>query len=309
MMKSKLIIALVAFAGGIILFTNQIFVADSAANSVAEPFKVTVVPSKTRLRIQEPFEINFEVKNITHTNLQFIIMSDDLYSSWRTDNPDIRLFRYQEVWHNNNNNHPLEIILAPGKSFRKSVKVWTLSSVQTNQASFRMGFTPFVDKERPYSNRLKRNSYWSNEVKIVLDEPAKEIAPFKIIVTPATNQVHIGDKFKVHLQVRNVTNTNQYFDTMTCSWDENWTTDSLFVGSESWGCDRNVPVHVELDPGRPGRTWANDMDLVVNQSVRTNKFTFRMGFTPICHHAPHDSNPEKWKFYWSDFVAMNLIPN
>ena len=287
---------LLALAGGIIFFANQ----NVAADSVTEPFKVTVTPSKTRVRIQEPFEIKYEIKNITDSNQQFTIISDDLYSaSWRTDSPDVRLFPYD-------NNHPLDIVLAPGEISKKSVKVWILSSVLTNQFSFRIGLNPFVDKERSYSNRMKRPSYWSNAIKITLDESPKEIAPFKIIVTPATNQVHRGEKFKVHLQVKNVTNTNQYFDTMSCGWDFNWITDGFVVGFEPWGCNSNIPEHIGLVPGE---SWEKDLDLTVNESAGTNKVSFRMGFTPDGMLTPRDPNPEKWKFYWSNFVTMNLVSN
>ena len=299
-MKTKLTIALLVLAGGIIFFANQIF----AADSVAEPFKVTVTPSKTHARIQEPIEIEFEVKNITSSNQQFTIMSDDLYSSWRTDNPDVQIFPFQEVWHNNN--HPTNMTLAPGEAFKKSVKVWTRSSILNSQASFRLAFTPFVDRERPYSDRMKRPLYWSNDIKVTLDERPKEIAPFQIIVTPATNQVHRGEKFKVHLAVKNVSSTNQHFDTMSCAWDFNWTTDSLVVGFESWGCNRNIQWPVDL---APGQSWENDLDLTVSESVTMEKVLFRMGFTPDGMDSTRDPDPEKWKYYWSNFVTMKLDSN
>jgi hypothetical protein len=272
--------------------------------NISGPLKVSVKSLKTRVRIQQPFEIRFEVKNITDTNQQFILCSDDLYSAWRTDNPDVRLFPDQEVWHNNN--HQIDMTLAPGESFTKRVKVWTRSSTLTNQTSFRLGFTPFVDRERPYSNRMKRPSYWSNPIQIELEEPPKEIAPFKIIVTPATNQVHRGGTFKVHLAVKNVTDTNQHIDTMSCAWYFNWTTDSLVVDFEPWGCDRNFPTLFDL---APGQSWEKDLDLTASESVTSEKVSFRMGFTPDGMLTPRDPNPEKWKFYWSNFVTMNFISN
>jgi hypothetical protein len=152
---------------------------------------------------------------------------------------------------------------------------------------------------------MKRPSYWSNEIKIDLVKPPKQTAPFKIIVTPATNQVHRGGNFKVHLQVKNVTNTNQYFDTWSCAWFGNWTTDSLIVGFGDWGCDSNGREHVEL---APGESWENDLDLTVNESVVTNEVSFRMGFTPAGFQAPRDPNPEKWKYYWSNEVTINMTP-
>ena len=231
-----------------------------------------------------------------------MVFSNRLSLAWQTENPDVRLFGYEDIW---NKPDSAEVVLAPGESYKKSVKVWVLSSILTNQASFSLGFTPFVDRERPFSNRLKRKCYWSNKVKLDLVAPVKETAPFKIIVMPATNQVHSGEKFKVRLRVTNITSTNQYFDTMSCGWDGNWRTDSLVVGFESWGCDANIEYHVEL---APGKSWENDLDLMVNESVATIKVLFRMGFIPTGGLAPRDPNPEKWKFYWSDFVTMNLIP-
>jgi hypothetical protein len=106
-----------------------------------------------------------------------------------------------------------------------------------------------------------------------------EPSPFQIIVTPRKTRVHAGEKFKVGLEVKNVSNTNQTFKVWSCSWDENWRSSNPDVYLPGWACRANWVGDVSLAPGESFKETLNreEMEMCVPQSVTTNKVIFRMG--------------------------------
>jgi hypothetical protein len=142
-----------------------------------------------------------------------------------------------------------------------------------------------------------------------------EPSPLKIIVTPSKTRVHAGEKFKVGLEVKNVSNTNQSFKVWGCSWYENWKSSNPAIQLIPWACLANGVGTVNLAPGELFKETLNgkEAEMQVSQSVATNKISFRMCFHTggsIHLYKPGEFVPDdvKGKSYWSDEVTININP-
>ena len=98
-----------------------------------------------------------------------------------------------------------------------------------------------------------------------------EPSPFKIIVTPRKTRVHVGERFKVGLEVKNVSNTNQTFKVWSCSWYENWKSSAPAVRLMPWTCRANGIDDVSLAPGESFKETLNgeEMEMKVLPSTAT----------------------------------------
>jgi hypothetical protein len=175
-MKTKLTIALLALAGGIILFANQIRAADSATNAVSQTnelsrLKIIVTPRKIRVHIGEPFKVALEVKNVSNTNQQFKVWGCSWYENWKSSNPVIGIKAWACLA-----NGAETVNLAPGESFKetlngKEAEMEIFQPVSTNRISFRMAFITgasfhFYKLGETIPDDEKEKIYYSNEVTI-----------------------------------------------------------------------------------------------------------------------------------------------
>ena len=133
-----------------------------------------------------------------------------------------------------------------------------------------------------------------------------ESSPLQIIVTPEVGRVHVMEPFKVSLEIKNVSNTNQFFKDMSCSWYDNWKSDNPNVGLISWNCELNGPSTVELAPGEIYHETLNNEDgkMEIYHEVPTNSISFRMSFTPGDLYV----HSERKQIYWSNNVTIKINP-
>lgn len=142
-----------------------------------------------------------------------------------------------------------------------------------------------------------------------------EPSPFTIIVSPEKSRVHIKEVFKVELEVKNISNTNQSFAVMSCSWMEHWRSDNGQIGTwPGWACIANAPIKIEL---ASGESWKKELKMWIPEPVSTNRVSFRMSFTPLPFEVvpPHVENGKYvWqkkkgvKTYWSSESSININP-
>jgi hypothetical protein len=144
-----------------------------------------------------------------------------------------------------------------------------------------------------------------------------EPSPFKIIVTPRTNRVHIGELFKVGLEVKNVSNTNQSFDVWSCSWYYNWESSNPAIGISEWACLGNYVETVNLRPGESFKETikinGEEADMRIFKSIPTNTISFRMAFHTggdIRLYRKGEVIPDvlNGKLYWSDELNIKIYP-
>jgi hypothetical protein len=157
-----------------------------------------------------------------------------------------------------------------------------------------------------------------------------EPSPFKIIVMPRKTRVRAGEKFKVGLEVKNVSNTNQLIKIWTCGWGDNWESGNPAV--KMWSptqCRSNVLIEHKLASGESYKHESDfqEAKMEVIQSLETNKVVFRVGFTsgfyvmlpdsffahgkqePQSSRADQGNPNAAYKTYWNDDVAIEVVPN
>jgi len=118
------------------------------------------------------------------------------------------------------------------------------------------------------------------------------------------------EPFKVALQVKNVSNTNQSFVVMSCSWYENWHSNNRLIGWNVWNCLSNFGYSVKLAPGEVFKQElnGNEKELCVYEKTSTNKVSFRMELHSGNFNDPSTySNFRTSKFYSSNEVTIDVI--
>jgi hypothetical protein len=144
-MKPKLLLCLaLVLSGG---FAN---VADT--NSLG----VVIIPSKTEVRIREPFSVAFRVENPTKTNQTVRVMGCSWDEEWQSSNTNIILAGWP-CWANG----PVDVEIHPGGAYTNEAPMCIYDLITNKEISFRMGFTSMGSKE----------TYWSNEVKLHILPP------------------------------------------------------------------------------------------------------------------------------------------
>jgi len=138
-------------------------------------------------------------------------------------------------------------------------------------------------------------------------------SPFQITLTPRKTRVHVMEPFKISLEVKNVSHTNQSFVVWSCSWPMNWRSSNPAVEWVGWSCAQNGAMKVNLASGESFKEtlFGEEKEMRVSQSISTNKISFRMTLHPGAAHRFGETIPddEKGKLYWSNEVTIELIPN
>jgi hypothetical protein len=152
-----------------------------------------------------------------------------------------------------------------------------------------------------------------------------EPSPFKIIVTSTKTRVHVGEPFNVALELKNVSSTNQSIGVWSCSWEENWRSSNPNIPIlGSIACLQNGVKHISLAPSELFKQkWEDgkEIQMQVLPTVKTNKITFRISFTPSTWGEIyfHDSSGKivktnQWwiedpkNTYLSDEITININP-
>lgn len=98
--------------------------------------------------------------------------------------------------------------------------------------------------------------------------------PLQIEVKPATLTWQVKQKVDVELVVTNPAKTAQSMKVMLCSWEDHWKSTDAVLTWERWGCDKNYPADVRLEPGK-SRTWKLEMF-----ATAPGTHSLEMTFTP-----------------------------
>lgn len=107
--------------------------------------------------------------------------------------------------------------------------------------------------------------------------------------------VAAGGSVKIFLTVKNTANAPWKFQTMSCSWIDEWKSGNPRIGIGGWDCAKNVPYTIELPPGA---SFTDQIILFVSKPVAGEKISFRLGFTAGANAAP----------VWSNEVKIEISP-
>ena len=142
-----------------------------------------------------------------------------------------------------------------------------------------------------------------------------EPSPFKITVTPTKKEFHINEIISIHIKIENVTKVDQSVVMWSCSWWMQFpiTNEQLRIWP-GYICDSNVPLAVDIPPGKP---CERELKLVVSGPVPTNRISFRVRFVPLDYTGWRSENgqivfpivKDSKTSYLSDEATIHLIPN
>src|SRR3954469_24042423 len=135
---------------------NEMSRAAEVANTNA--LRVIVKPSKTKVRVNEPFKVALRVENVSTTNQHVRVMNCSWDEHWKTSNTNI-------TWHrwNCTRNFAVTIDLAPGGAYTNRMELLVPAPTANGKLSFRMGFTPIEST----------STLWSDDIMIEV-MPAEE---------------------------------------------------------------------------------------------------------------------------------------
>jgi hypothetical protein len=148
-----LCLIVLTFCGG----ANEMCRAAEAANS--NSLRVIVKPSKTQVRINEPFQVALRVENVSATNQHLRVMNCSWDEHWKTSNTNITWLDW-----NCSKNFAATVELTPEGAYTNRMEMLVPTPSANGKLSFRMGFTPI---DGPVT-------LWSDEVviRILSAEPA-----------------------------------------------------------------------------------------------------------------------------------------
>jgi len=146
------------WAAAVIAVVVAIFGVLRAGGGQPSPLRVVVVPSKTEVRVGEPFTLALRVENISQTNQTIRVMSCSWQDEWKSSNPKIAPGGCVCTV-----NAPVTIVLPPGGAYTNASETRIYEPIGGRTLSFRMGFTSIGSDE----------TIWSDEVKLRVLPPAQ----------------------------------------------------------------------------------------------------------------------------------------
>ena len=127
-----------------------------------QPLTVTIKPEKDRIRVNEPFEVDFLVVNSSKASQSFQVwsFSDD---QWKSSNERVSCKEWVKQYMFNESPQITKVKLAPGEVYKKTWVMLVLAGKPQEKVSFKISFTP----------RGSKQTFWSNEVTLQVDREEK----------------------------------------------------------------------------------------------------------------------------------------
>jgi len=115
-----------------------------------ETFKIIVTPTKSRVHLNEYFDMHLQIRNETTTPQQINIMGGGWLFQWKASSPNVE---FAPVLCSKDST--IAIKIAPGESYTRLMGLFTIvGPVNSSSLSFKMGFTSVGS----------RKTYWSDDV-------------------------------------------------------------------------------------------------------------------------------------------------
>jgi hypothetical protein len=121
-----------------------------AAQESPAVLRIIVVPSKTEVRVREPFSLALRVENPTTTNQTVRVMNCSWQDEWTNSNPKI-----SEMGWDCAKNFAVNVEIPPGGAYTNESQMLIYDLIPDKELSFRMGFTPIGSNKVFGSNEIK----------------------------------------------------------------------------------------------------------------------------------------------------------
>jgi len=107
---------------------------------------------------------------------------------------------------------------------------------------------------------------------------APDMKMLKAEVVLATQVAMPGGEIKATFRIRNTGKTTQRIRVMSCSWPDDWNTDSKAIFIPAWDCVKNLTYEEEL---APNSVYEQAGSLQVSSEAAAGAVTFKCGFQPF----------------------------
>lgn len=115
-----------------------------------EAFKIIVTPTKSRVHLNEYFDMHLQIRNETSVPQQINIMGGGWLFQWKASSPNVE---FAPVLCSKDST--IAIKISPGESYTRLMGLFTIvGPINSNSLSFKMGFTSVGS----------RKTYWSDDV-------------------------------------------------------------------------------------------------------------------------------------------------
>jgi hypothetical protein len=146
----------------------------------ASALRVLVKPSKTNVRVGEPFKVALRVENATRSNRSVRVMSCTWYRAWNLDSDNASSGKIHDTntnaFKSYENDAPVEMILPPGGAYTNEMELSLDEPTGQRKFSFRMSFTSVDGTQAFWSEKVEMNivppehpSCWQRGTKIFRD--------------------------------------------------------------------------------------------------------------------------------------------
>ena len=112
--------------------------------------------------------------------------------------------------------------------------------------------------------------------------------------------VRVIAQFRIQTKIRNISDEDQEFWIMGCSYSSTWISDHPRIGIGIESCRRNAPISRIL---KPGETYDRDLGLDFLEGETTGPLTFRLGFQSL---SGRSGWKEKKDPVWSHPVTVEI---
>ena len=173
-----------------------------------------------------------------------------------------------------------------------------------------------MSKPGKYEITVSKNSYCqhpekdamvsSNTLAIVIPDPHLRIPSWKAEIKVAPAEVRNNENVLVATSIRNTGALLQKLVVWTCSFPDQWITDSPAVHSIGMNCMQNVPGKVRLKPGEAFTTNVL-MHVELNAMHRAREsVTFRMGYGSGAYFQDQKYPPKYPPLFWSNAITVTV---
>lgn len=110
---------------------------------------VEATPSKTEVRVNEPFKVALKVDDTSGSNQTVRVMSCSWYDEWQTSDTNV----IPKLWPCTRN-FPVDVTIPPGGAYTNEMEMSVDPSFSGKTLSFRMGFTPIGSAKTFWSDYM-----------------------------------------------------------------------------------------------------------------------------------------------------------
>jgi hypothetical protein len=167
-------------------------------------------------------------------------------------------------------NFPVEVVLAPGKSWVKTIDIEVVHGAY-GKLRFRLCFNP---------RGFAKTAFLSAPIELQVSggKEGKGSTPLEVTVAPSAKEAAPGEKIELALEVKNVSSADQTFTVHGSSWAREWMSSDPRLTFATPNVRREIRKEVTL---KPGESWKKNLTVWVTDGEDVEAVTFRMVFRPV----------------------------